>query len=26
MPPDEMARVAHDLYDRWGAVIREQLD
>jgi len=29
MPPAEMARVARDLYDRWGAVIREvgvQLD
>jgi tripartite-type tricarboxylate transporter receptor subunit TctC len=29
MPPAEMARVAKDLYDRWGAVIREvgvQLD
>jgi len=29
MPPAEMVRVAKDLYDRWGAVIREvgvQLD
>jgi len=29
MPPAEMARVARELYTRWGAVIRElgvQLD
>jgi hypothetical protein len=29
MPPAEMVRTAKDLYDRWGAVIREigvQLD